>query len=342
MGISITNFGDVNGRPVKLFTLKNKNGVSVSLSDGGARIVALNTPDKKGNFENVVVGFKDINTYLCKDEYIGAVVGRVANRIAGASFELNGKKYLLENNSNGNTLHGGKVGFASKVWGSFILKDTLSPAIRFSYYSADGEENFPANLWVDVIYELTEDNQLLMFFSGVADADTVLNLTNHAYFNLQGQGTTIHPLMLQIEADSYTLNNANMIPTGEILSVANTPLDFRQPKSVGQDLIKALPGYDHNFVLNKERRFAARLVDPVSGRFMEVDTTQPGMQIYTANHFDNSMMAVNGKTFPQYAGICFETQHFPDAVHHDNFPSIVLKKGTRYEHKVTYTLGVMD
>ncbi len=340
MAIETTAFGDLNGQPVRLFTLKNKNGVSVSLSDCGARLVAANVPDKNGNFDNVVLGFDKINTYIEKDRYIGAIVGRVANRIAGASFTLNDKTYTLVKNNNDNCLHGGAYGFDYKIWNARILKEGLSPAIKFSYYSRHMEEGFPGNVWVDVVYELTEDDSLLMWFCGSSDQDTLLNLSNHAYFNLLGAGNDVLGHTLQLQADYITAIDEYLIPTGELLPVDGTPFDFRTPKTIGRDIMQALPGYDHNFVWNEGRTFTAKLSEESTGRSLEIKSSQPGIQIYTAGHFNGSAVAANGKPLPRFGGVALETQHFPDSIHKNNFPSVVLKAGERYEQQVSYKFAV--
>lgn len=340
MAIETAKFGDLYGQSVQLFTLKNRNGISVSLSDCGARLVAINVPDKNGNFDNIVLGFDKINTYIEKDRYIGAVVGRVANRIADATFILNDKVYTLAKNNNGNCLHGGAYGFDFKIWKARILKEGLSPAIKFSYYSCDKEEGFPGNVWVDVVYELTEDNCLLMWFSGCSDKDTLLNLSNHAYFNLLGAGNDILGHTLQLQADYITAIDKFLIPTGELLPVENTPYDFRTPKTIGKDIMQALPGYDHNFVLNEGRTFTAKLSEKTTGRSLEIKSSQPGIQVYTAGHFDGSAIASNGKPMPKFGGVALETQHFPDSIHKSQFPSVVLKVGERYEEQVSYKFGL--
>jgi aldose 1-epimerase len=320
-----------DGRATTLYTISNQAGMTVALSDYGARIVRLLAPDQRGALADVALGYDGIEPYIDNDECHGAVCGRVANRIAGGRFSLGGKQYQVPKNAGDVALHGGINGLHRRLWHA----EPLPGGVHFSYYSEDGEEGFPGGLQLDVLYLLGEDNILSIHYEAVSDADTFVNLTNHTYFNLAGHGSgDIHDQLLQVFASFYTPVDAALLPTGEVRAVAGTPFDFRQAKPIGRDIDADCPqlrlggGYDHNFVLDKPERdvlsLAARAVDPASGRAMEVWTTQPGMQLYTSN-FLSDQPGKDGARYTKRAAYCLETQCFPDAMTHTHFPSPVLR-----------------
>ncbi|MGC8668714.1 MAG: aldose epimerase family protein [Chthonomonadales bacterium] len=325
-----------DGLPVTLFTLSNRHGLLVRVATLGAAITELHIPDRRGVLGDVVLGFDHLAGYLARHPHFGVIAGRVANRIAGASFELEGASCQLIPNEGRHTLHGGPFGFDKKVWQAHASESDEGPAVSLSLMSPHGDQGFPGNLIATVRYTLTHANALRLDYWAVADRPTVVNLTNHSYFNLAGRGDVLRH-ELAIAAEAYTPSDEQLIPTGEILPVEGTPLDFRKKAEVGARMHE-LPfhtggGYDHNYVLDaagRLDRLAARLRDPGSGRVLEVYTTQPGLQLYTGNHLDGTLTGKHGWSYGKHAGICLETQHFPDAVHHPNFPSIVLKPGEIY------------
>jgi aldose 1-epimerase len=293
--------------------------MSAQIISYGAIIKELHAPDREGNFANVVLTTDALQKFERGFGGAAAVIGRVANRIAGAQFELEGTTYRLAANNGKNTIHGGRKGFAQKVWS--VAEAPVAgnaSSVKLTYLSKDGEEGFPGNLNTSVTYTLTDKNELRIDYEATTDKPTIANLTNHAYFNLAGGGTCLDHI-LWIAADQYTPAHADLIPTGEIAPVKGTPLDFTKPTRIGERIEQLKPqlnGYDHNYVLGqgKELKLAARLSEPKSGRVMEVRTTQPGVQLYTGNHL-------------AHAGVCLETQHYPDAIHHPSFPSVVVRPG---------------
>jgi len=320
-----------DGTAVKIFTLRNGRGMVVKVMSYGAIITQVQVPDRNGTATNVVLGADTLDEYVKGFPAPAAVIGRVANRIANAQFTLDGVEHHLAANDGPNHIHGGRKGFAQKVWEAKALPATEhSAAVQFTYLSKDGEEGYPGNLTVSMTYALTEDNELRLEYQARTDKATVVNLTNHVYFNLAGSGNALdHELW--IGANRYTLADDRLIPTGEMASVQGTPLDFTKPTRIGARIEQLKPrvnGYDHNFVLGTGSAapvLCARARDPKSGRRMEVLTTQPGVQLYTANHLHN-LTGTGGATFgPEHPAFCLETQHFPDSIHHPNFPSIVLQ-----------------
>ncbi len=299
-------------------------------------------PDRHGKMGDIVLGFDDLQGYLGQHPYFGGTIGRYGNRIAKGKFTLDGKEYQLFLNNGPNSLHGGQIGFNRRVWKAEELKDKDGAAVRFSYLSKDGEENYPGNLKVSVTYTLTNMDELKLQYSAETDKDTVLNLTNHSYFNLSGTDTgTILKYILYINADKYTPVDSTLIPTGKIESVVGTPLDFLKPTEIGARIgeIKDIGGYDHNYVLNGKAgtlRVAAKVTDPESGREMEVLTTQPGVQFYSAIGLNGSIKGKGGVTYEKYGAICLETQHFPDSPNHPNFPSTELKPGEHFHSETIY------
>jgi aldose 1-epimerase len=335
-----------SGEQVNLYTLRNAKGVEAAITSYGARVVSLKVPDRSGKFEDVVLGFDQLDGYLKDNPYFGAIVGRYGNRIAKGEFTLDGAKYTLARNNGENTLHGGLKGFDKVVWTANKVSTSDGPGVELKYLSKDGEEGYPGNLSVTVTYSLTADNELKIDYDATSDKDTVLNVTNHSYFNLAGQGNgDILDHVVTINADKFTPINAGLIPTGELRSVEGTPFDFRKPVAIGaridekdQQLVFG-QGYDHNFVLNRSGDgllLAARVIDPKSGRVMEVLTTQPGLQFYTGNFLDGGIHGKGGKVYGRRSAFCMETQHFPDSPNQPKFPSVVLKPGERYRATTVY------
>jgi aldose 1-epimerase len=336
-----SEFGKLpDGSTVHLYTLKNRHGMTAKVMTYGALLTELHVPDRNGQLGDVVLGFDNLDQYLKGHPFFGAIAGRYANRIAKGKFTIDGKEYTLATNNGRNHLHGGRKGFDKQIWIAEEMPD--KGAVRFKYTSKDGEEGYPGNLEVTVTYTLTDDNELIIDYTGTTDKKTVINLTNHSYFNLAGSGTVLDH-EIQIEADQYTPVDDELIPTGEIASVKGTPLDFTSPHKIGerhaQTAIKPA-GYDHNFVLRggvvSKRRLAARVHDPKSGRVMEVFTTEPAVQLYTAPGLNGSLNGVGGVNYPQFGGLCLETQHFPDSPNHPNFPSTLLEPGKKYQTSTSF------
>ncbi|MGA2413472.1 MAG: aldose epimerase family protein [Candidatus Sulfotelmatobacter sp.] len=328
-----------DGTAVDVYSLKNKQ-VEVRIMTYGGIIVSLRTPDRNGKFDDVVLGFDSVDQYIAKNTpYFGALIGRYANRIAHGSFQLDGKTYATPKNNGDNTLHGGIRGFDKVVWGGKQIPD----GIELSYVSKDGEEGFPGTLTTTVRYTLN-GNALRIDYSASTDKDTVLNLTNHAYFDLAGQGTgDILGHVVKIDSDEMTPVDAGLIPTGELKSVGGTPFDFRKPHAVGERIdvndeqLHLGRGYDHNFVLELkpgELKEAAEVYEPTSGRILQVLTDQPGVQLYSGNFLDGTITGKEGRVYKQRYGLCLETQHFPDSPNHPKFPSTELKPGEKF-HSVT-------
>lgn len=336
--ISTRSFGLLpDGRAATLFTLTNARGHVVTLTDFGAAIIDLHVPDRRGVPGDVSLGFDELAGYLSPDNpFFGCVVGRFGNRIALGAFTLDGVAYQLATNNGANHLHGGRQGFDKQLWAGEILAGKT--AVRFSRRSPDGEEGYPGNLDVAVTYTWSDDDALTIDYVATTDAPTIVNLTNHSYFNLAGAGSgDVAGHRIQISADRYTPVSPALIPTGELAPVAGTPMDFRVPRAVGEHLrsVGDTPkGYDHNFVLNAGQpaspALAAEVIDPVSGRRLRVLTTEPGVQFYTGNFLDGAAVGKGGVRYQQYAGFCLETQHFPDSPNQPNFPSVVLRPGQTY------------
>ncbi len=345
---------ELNGKPIGLFTLKNENGMAVQLTNYGARIVDLWVPDKDGGFQDVVMGFETGDAYLnATDINNGPVVGRYGNRIGKGQFTLDGKDYQLTINDGENHLHGGTNGFGGKVWDAKMVKDADgNDVVEMSYVSADGEEGYPGNLNITVSYTLTPKNELVINYKATTDsAATILNPTSHSYFNLHGTNefsTNSHIMM--INADSFTPTDKGLIPTGEIVAVEGTPLDFRTPTAIGDrvdadfEAIKFGGGYDHNWVLNKPEAgavsLAAEVYEPRTGIVMKVLTDQPGMQFYSGNFMNGKETGKRGNVNNYRSGIALETQNFPDAINHENFPSPILRAGETYNHVCVYAFEV--
>jgi aldose 1-epimerase len=318
-----------DGSEVKLITLRNSKGMSAQIISYGAIIKELQAPDRNGNFTNVVLTTDSLQKYQRGFGGAAAVIGRVANRIAGAQFELDGTSYKLAANNGKNTIHGGPKGFAQSVWTveDAPMKSNES-SVKLTYLSKDGEEGFPGNLKTSVIYTLTDNNELRIDYEAETDKPTIVNLTNHAYWNLAGGGSCLDDI-LWIPSESYTPADAELIPTGEVLPLKGTLMDFGKPTRIGDRIEQLKPkmnGYDHNYILSAEKtmKMAARLIEPKSGRIMEVRTTQPAVQLYTGNHLGHT-------------AVCLETQHYPDSIHHKNFPSIVIRPGEPLKETTLFT-----
>jgi aldose 1-epimerase len=328
-----------DGATVKLFTLSNASGLRVSITEYGAIITDIQAPDREGRLARVALGFDRLERYLAGHPFFGAVAGRVANRIARATFDLEGRTHVLAANNGRNHLHGGLKGFDKRIWSSQSLDDST---VEFRLVSEDGEEGYPGRLETQLTCRLNDRNELVTHYLATTDRPTLVNLTNHTYFNLAGAGD-IEGHILELHAAKYTPSDAELIPTGELRDVAGTPFDFRKPHRLGDRMADTglnPPGYDHNFVLDRHGHtpaLAARLTDPVSGRRLEVLTDQPGVQVYTANFLpDAGIECTGGVRFGRHGGVCLETQNFPDAVHQPHFPSPILRPGEVYDRTTIF------
>jgi aldose 1-epimerase len=334
------------GTAVEEITLINTNRMEVKIITYGGAIASVKAPDRNGNAANVVLGFDNLRDYETKSPFFGCITGRFANRIAAGKFAIDGLEYELALNNGPNALHGGLKGFDKRVW---LAAPASGEGAELSYVSLDGEEGYPGNLSAKVVYTLTDQNEIRIDYTATTDKPTVVNLTNHSYFNLAGEGSgAIHDHILKINADRYTPVDANLIPTGELAPVAGTPLDFRLPKAIGpgcrsnhEQIVKG-KGYDHNFVLNRPSPddrtliLAARLYDPGSGRIMETWTTEPAVQFYGGNFLEGSIYGASGRAYRQGDGLCLETQHYPDAPNQPQFPSTLLRPGETYQTTTIY------
>jgi len=336
MSINTESFGKTpDGQEVDLYTLTNTNGIRARIITYGAILVSLEVPDRDGKPADITLGYDTLDGYLTRHPYFGATVGRYANRIGGAKFKLNDVENTLATNDGSNHLHGGINGFDKVVWTAEETKANTDEAmLKLSYLSKDGEEGYPGNLSCTVTYTLTKDNELKFNYEAETDKATVLNLTNHSYWNLAGQGSGDilgHELMLN--ADKYTPVDEGLIPTGEIRSVKDSPMDFTKPMTIGSRLAQVEGGYDHNYVLNSgggTLALCAKVSEPTSGRIMEIHTIEPGVQFYTGNFLDGSITGKSGKVYKKHYGFCLETQHFPDSPNKPEFPSVVLNPGQKY------------
>ncbi|HEV7334127.1 MAG TPA: aldose epimerase family protein [Flavisolibacter sp.] len=336
-------WGETDGKPVQLFTLTNKKGDEVKITNYGGIVTSWITQDKTGSRSNVVVGFDSLDGYLRKPPYFGAIIGRYGNRIGNATFKLNDTTYKLAANNGKNNLHGGKKGFDKVVWNAAPSADG-NPSLTLTYLSPDGEEGFPGNLNTTVKYTLTEENELLIEYEAETDKATPVNLTNHSYFNLTGDaGKSILGHTLWIDADNYTPVDAGLIPTGKIATVKGTPFDFTGAKKIGDRIAQVSGGYDHNYVLNNKAtdlKLVAWLQDSVSGRKLEVFTTEPGLQFYSGNFLDGTIQNRDGKKIAQHNALCLETQHFPDSPNKPAFPSTILQPGEKYNTTTKYKVSL--
>jgi aldose 1-epimerase len=341
------SFGAIGEREISLFTLRNRAGLEAAITDYGARLVSLVVPDRAGHSADIVLGFDGLEGYRADRYYMGATVGRSANRIGGASFELAGVEYRLGANAGGDHLHGGVRGFDAVVWDA--QAGDAGESLVLDYESADGEEGYPGHCSVRVTYTLNEENDLTIEYRAASSKSTLVNLTHHSYFNLAGPGSdSILDHELIINADAYTPMDERLIPTGEIRTVGGSPLDFRTPTRIGERIeagdrqIALAGGYDFNFVLQgrpKELRLAAVVHEPFSGRVMGIFTTEPGLQFYTGNFMDGTIAGKGGRPLARRSGFCLETQHFPDAPHHPHFPSTVLHPGEVFSSTTIHRFG---
>lgn len=340
--ITKSTYGKVEGKDVFLFTLTANDGTKVQITNYGGIVTSLFVPDRNGNLGDVVLGFDSLQGYLNGNPYFGCIVGRFANRIAGGKFELDGKTYQLDKNNGDNHLHGGISGFDKKVWEAREIVQGDEAGVELTYVSPDGEEGYPGELMVRVIYMLNQERELKIRYSAETDRPTPVNLTYHGYFNLKGAGNgDILDHELMINADRYNVVNDQLLPTGELRPVTGTPMDFRQPKLIGLDMEQVEGGYDHNFALNTDGSLvkAAILKESSTGRWMEVYTTQPGMQFYGGNFLDGTITGKNGKPYFKHYGLCLETQHFPDSPNQPGFPNTILRPGETFLSETIYKFG---
>ena len=341
---------DLNGKDIQLFRLINKNGVIVEITNYGGKVVSIIVPDKNGVFKDVVLGFDHIDNYISGNPYFGALIGRYANRICKGKFSLFGKDYQLATNNGKNHLHGGIKGYNDVVWDANFVDNKEEPSLELEYFCKDGEENYPGNLKVKVIYTLTQENELKINYYATTDQTTIINLTHHSFFNLKGEGNgDILDHELYINSDSFTPTNAESIPTGEFKNVKGTPMDFRNFTAMGKRIeladeqLQFGNGYDHNWILKNNKKsvvLAAAVHEPESGRYMEVWTDQPGMQFYSGNFLDGSDVGKGGKKYERRSAFCLETQHFPDAPNQLHFPSTILKPNEKYDYTCIYKFSI--
>ena len=350
--IRVKSFGILDdGRNVQLFTLENDRGTSVEIMDLGGVIVSLRTADATGNITDITTGFDHPQQYLSGSGYMGAIVGRYANRIANGRFSLDGKQYSLAKNNGDNAIHGGLIGFDKKFWHTVTESKSTEASLSLTLVSKDGEEGYPGNLTAKVTYTLNDKDQLIIDYSAITDEATVINLTQHAYFNLNGHGAgSVLDQEIMINADQYTPIDNESIPTGELASVEGTPLDFRTAKPIGADInsnheqIRLGSGFDHNFIISHavegELTLAASVLSPSTGRTLNVYTDQPGMQFYTGNFLNGTLIGKEGAVYAQRNAFCLETQHYPDSPNKPNFPSTILRPGEQYATRTVFEFGV--
>ena len=335
-----------DGKPVDVYTLTNSHGLEARIMNFGGIVLSLRVPDRNGKLDDVVLGFDNLEPYLTNDPHFGSIIGRYANRIANGKFTLDGVEYTLPKNNGPNTLHGGVKGFDKALWQAEPSESGKGVALVLRYTSKDGEEGFPGNLKTKVTYTLTDSDELAIDYEATTDEATPVNLTSHGYFNLAGQGTgdvLAHELL--INADRFTPVDTNLIPTGESRPVKGTPLDFTKTNPIGarindnyEQLVLA-HGYDHNFVINRKGQgleLAARVHEPSTGRMLEIHTTEPGVQFYSANFLDGTITGKQGRVYKQHYAFCIETQHFPDSPNHSSFPSTILRPGQTYHSRTVY------
>jgi aldose 1-epimerase len=345
--VTTQSFGTFDGKEVSLYTLTNKKGDVIKLSNYGAAIVEIIVPDRNGKKDNVILGYDNFEGYAKGDKYFGKVVGQYANRIAKGKFTLDGVDYTLAINNAPNALHGGPTGWHSRVWDAQVLKNTDFPAVRFTYNKPDMEEGFPGNVVAEVVYTWTDNDEIILDYKVTTDKKTVVNITNHAYFNLHGAGVgDILDHEAVIKASAFTPVDSTLIPTGEIRPVEGTPFDFRTPHLIGErigmdyDQLKLGGGYDHNFVLDNAEEVDATVYDPSTGRVLEVLTDQPGVQLYTGNFLDGTQTGHGGKVYKYRSGFCLETQHFPDSPNQAAFPSVILMPEEPFLSSTTFRFSV--
>lgn len=344
---SVLTSTELDFSSIKEYTLKNDKGMIVKITNYGATVTSIMVPDKNGKVKDVSLGYDNAEGYInsISRPYFGAIVGRYGNRLAKGKFTIDKKEYSVSINNGENHLHGGFMGYDKIIWDA----KPFDNGVVMNYLSKDGEEGYPGNLNIEVTYTLTNDNELKIDYDATTDKSTPVNLTSHIYFNLAGEGSdTINDHVLMINADSYTPVDSGLIPTGEIAKVKGTPFDFKKPKLIGKDLavkhqqLKFGLGYDHNWVLNKEKSFslAASLYHPKSGRFMEVFTKEPAIQFYGGNFLDGTLTGKSGNAYKHRSGLCLETQHYPDSPNHKNFPNTILKPGETYATSTVYRFSI--
>lgn len=345
MRIQKQNFGSHNGQNIYLFVLTNQNRVEVKITNYGGIVTSLLVPDKKGQLDDVVLGFDSLEKYTSVDymnncPFLGALIGRYANRIANGKFVLDGKEYKLAKNNGPNSLHGGNIGFDKVVWQAEELTGENSVGVVLKYHCADMEEGFPGNLDVTVTYRLTQDNELEIEYEGTIDKACPVTLTQHSYFNLNGVKNSVLEHQIMINADYYTPVDENSIPDGTIEKAENTAFDFKKAEKIGNKITGMGNGYDHNYVLNKKTpgslTLAAKVSDPASGRIMEMYTTEPGVQFYTGNYLDGTYKRKEGLVFHKHYGFCLEAQHYPDSPNKPQFPNVILHPGEKYAQTTVY------
>jgi aldose 1-epimerase len=347
--VSQRPFGQTKeGTPVTLFTLRNKQGAEAAICNYGGLVISLKVPDRNGQFGDVVLGYDNLADYIKDTPYFGAMIGRYGNRIAKGKFTLDGQEYTLAINNGPNALHGGLKGFDKVVWEPRVVASLDGASLELRYTSKDGEEGYPGTLTVKAVYTLTEDNGLKLEYTATTDKDTVVNLTQHSYFNLAGKGDNLSHVVM-IPADKFTPVDSTLIPTGELKPVDGTPFDFRTPTAIGarigqdDEQLKFGNGYDHNWVINKpmgQLGLMARVYEPTTGRVLEVLSTEPGLQFYTGNFLDGKLTGKGGWAYQFRNGFCMEPQHFPDSPNQPNFPSVVLKPGQVYKHTLIFKFSV--
>jgi len=337
-----------DGQPVDIYTLRNRRGVEARIMTYGGILVFLKAPDKNGQMDDVVLGYDNLDSYVKNSPYFGALIGRYGNRIARGRFMLDGTAYALATNNYPNALHGGVKGFDKRVWSASTREGADGPELILDYLSQDGEEGYPGNLHVTATYTLMRDNALRLQYRAETDKDTVLNLTQHSYFNLAGKGDILNH-QVTILADRFTPVDATLIPTGELRTVDNTPFDFRAPTAIGarigqdDEQLKFGGGYDHNWVINKEfgkLELMARVTEPESGRVLEIFSTEPGLQFYPGNFLDGTITGKGGRVYPHRGAFCMEPQHYPDSPNRLEFPTVELKPGQVYRNTIIYHLSV--
>ncbi len=336
-------WGQADGKEISLYTLTNKNGMVVKITNWGSRVTSIIVPDKNGKFENVVLGFDSLKSYIGENPHFGSIVGRFGNRIAKGKFSLNGTEYTLAINNGPNSLHGGLKGFDRQVWDASEISSADSVGLSLTYMSKDMEEGYPGTLTLKVTYMLTNNNEIKISYEAATDKATVLNVTNHSYFNLSGAKENILNHELTLFADSITPTDTTLIPTGVIAPVAATAFDFTTAHKIGERIEKVPGGYDINYKLRKqntELSLAAEVYEPTSGRLLQTYTTEPGIQFYSGNFLDGSLTGIGGAKYDKHFGMCLETQHFPDSPNQPKFPSVVLNPGKKYTQLTIYKFSI--
>lgn len=347
--LSISKFGEMpDGREITKYSISNKSGSSIEVINLGGIIVSMNLPDREGNMGDIVLGYNNVKQYLQESPYMGAIVGRFANRIANGRFSIGNEIYTLAQNNEPNALHGGLEGFDKKIWTATPFETNENAGVKLTLISENGDQGYPGTLMVEVTYTFDDQNQLSVDYKATTDKSTVINITQHSYFNLDGHNSGhIGDHEIMINASHYTPIDVTLIPTGEIAAVENTPMDFRISKPIGADIganfdqLKYGLGYDHNWVLDHDDfSLAAKIYSPNSGRIMEIHTDQPGLQFYSGNFLDGTSTGKDNVAYPKRSGFCMETQHFPDSPNHENFPSTQLNPGEIFESRTVFKFSI--